>query len=50
MTNLDRIRAMTEDELIAWFCRGRWCVECPYYRNNNCCLREWLREEADDET
>lgn len=45
MTNLDRIHAMTEDELIEWYCRRRWCGQCPYNTGIECSLREWLRKE-----
>ena len=48
MTNMERVQRATEDELIAWYCRGRWCRNCPYNNGNECSLREWLRKEVDN--
>ena len=60
MTNADRIRSMTDEELavvIAWpyLASPPWCSEhttCPYINEDptpcdNCAL-DWLKQEADE--
>lgn len=60
ITNADRIRAMTDEELAAWFFSGDfpWCVyeedvvPCTYedIPVHPCerCLLNWLKQEADE--
>lgn len=45
-TNADRIRAMSIDKIIEWFCRGRHCGSCPYF-GVECGIREWLQSPAE---
>ena len=52
MTNSDRIRSMTDEELAKWIIRHVSCVHCPL--NSKCkyakdCKEhwlEWLKQEA----
>jgi hypothetical protein len=58
MTNADRIRSMTDDELTRFFAEncgcGDWCMHhrsgaCASKPENECCLdvwHKWLKEEA----
>lgn len=56
MTNADRIRAMSDEELAAFIGRnclcdriqseGNWCEEHAVCRN---CLTEWLQQPAKEE-
>lgn len=48
-TNADQIRAMDNDQLSEWFCRGRPCGTCPYCGNFECGIKDWLREEYKSE-
>ena len=62
ITNADRIRAMTDEELatvIAWpyLASPPWCSQhrtCPYISEDptpcDKCALEWLKQEASDET
>jgi len=47
MTNADRIRAMTDEELEDWY----WWMhkEMMYYTDSHTFVHNWLKEEADDE-
>ena len=56
MTNADRIRAMTDEELAKWFGNLIYpeCVACPADDNGWCgdetCVRkwlDWLKKEAE---
>lgn len=54
VTNADRIRAMTDEELKEWFCQQRECDDwhCPYCNNNvfgakRCGLRGWLKSPVE---
>lgn len=58
MTNGDRIRAMTDEELTEFLCDIRsngsyyGCENCPAYdfcENGHTGFFDWLRQEADDE-
>ena len=40
-SNADRIRSMSIDKIIEWFCRGRPCGSCPY-GGVECGIRDWL--------
>ena len=53
MTNADRIRAMTDDELTMWIMEMQ---SCPYERYQDCqhpnydcetCVKDWLKQEAE---
>ena len=59
MTNADRIRSMTDEELaeflsdITYFCRGRQdnyrCNECSLQKCGACneiCIGDWLKQEV----
>ena len=48
MTNADKIRAMSDNELAQWFCYRRACNTCPYGGAYNCTLIEWLHKETDE--
>ena len=60
MTNGDKIRQMTDEEIIEWWRRTYICGGCPIYdwhredprhQHLNCseALRQWLRQEVKDE-
>lgn len=44
-TNADRIRSMSIDKLIEWYCYHRDCGLCPY-GGIDCGIREWLEQEC----
>ena len=50
MTNADRIRAMTDEELAGWLATNDTCPSTEQERNcnNRCgeCWLEWLKQEA----
>lgn len=55
MTNADKIRAMTDEELANWLCVHMDCYNCEAEAGNGACedycravLLEWLRQEAKD--
>ena len=57
MTNADRIRAMSDEELAEFLCKETWvcdryavCKECPRWIGD-CCLPidEWLKQTAEVE-
>ena len=48
MSNGDRIRAASEDELIEWYCRHRDCGTCDYGHDVDCTIRAWLKQEVDN--
>lgn len=48
MTNADRIRAMTDEELKRWYCKYRDCAGCPYDNTWSCRLLDWLKQEVKD--
>ena len=53
ITNADRIRFMTDEELARFLCDISACDYCPVFKecvytdNNDRSLLEWLRSEAD---
>ena len=60
MTNAEKIRAMTDEELAKWFAgRITDCIDCPAYETcddvkvgwTSCIdlLLRWLEQEADDD-
>lgn len=55
MTNADKIRKMTDEELAVFFCdRMEYCIECTGYefcdvhKGNANGLLKWLKKEVDD--
>lgn len=48
MTNGDRIRAMTDDEIRSWFCSDRSCGHCRFRTVRGCTLIKWLKQEAEE--
>ena len=53
-TNADRIRAMSDEELMTWIMEMQ---ACPYERYQDCqhpnydcetCIKDWLKQEADE--
>lgn len=56
ITNADRIRAMTDEELAVWIaetsCCSDWCIlrdACDKKQEHECCINvwlDWLREEV----
>lgn len=60
LTNADRIRAMSDEELSEWLCKALDCDFCKAYLQNmsiySCCenqvkgVFEWLRKPAEEDT
>ena len=55
MTNGDRVRAMTDEELAKWLCKihgtcAEWCANAKDCDGDNCdsALLDWLKEEIPD--
>ena len=51
MTNADRIRAMSDEELAAVIACGVGCVRnAPHCRQDDCtpCINEWLKQPVKD--
>lgn len=54
MTNADKIRAMTDEELAKLLCDFIGCMDCPYLRepelcNENCIgWLDWLKQEVSE--
>ena len=58
MTNADRIRAMTDEELATWISSKTLCLDCPRYETDcseieaddcgNFAWLTWLKQEADE--
>ena len=48
MTNGDRIRHMTDEELIDWFCEVKSCILCKFW-DKGCHFWEWLKKEVKTE-
>lgn len=51
MTNADKIRAMTDEELAGWFsiycCRNKtYDAHCMEFKNCEACWLDWLKQEA----
>ena len=53
VTNADRIRASTDEELVKWIvCPKRGKIDlwaCSPSIQCDDCIREWLKQEAEDE-
>lgn len=61
LTNADRIRAMTDEELAEWIAKHMYCAECMFFNDDNgtcnykqrygkgCngAMLDWLRQEAE---
>ena len=49
MTNADRIRQMTDEELADWIAQYERCVEHKRKCDSQCylCWLDWLKQEAD---
>ena len=52
ITNADRIRSMTDEELAEWFsiycCRNKtYDAHCDEFGNCKACWLDWLREEVE---
>ena len=47
MSNADRIRNMTDEELQQFLCQISTCQTCPF-AEYGCKVEEWLQKEADD--
>ena len=60
ITNADRIRAMTDEELAEWLCKALDCDFCKAYLQNmsiySCCENQvkgifnWLQQPAEEDT
>ena len=60
ITNADRIRAMTDEELAEWLCTALDCDFCKVYLQNisiySCCENQvkgifnWLQQPAEEDT
>lgn len=54
ITNADRIRSMSDEELAEWFKEHLLCIHCPtneechFARDCEGHLLEWLRKDADE--
>lgn len=50
MTNADRIRAMTDEELAKWLCTEIGCCNCNYLFSDKCdngnAWLDWLKQEV----
>ena len=49
MTNADRIRAMSDEELKDWYCKNRDCGSCDFCRPFGCAFKDWLQQPAEEE-
>lgn len=47
MTNGDRIRSMSDEELQRWFCKGRECWNCPFRCWDRCTFNDWIKQTAE---
>ena len=48
MTNADKIRAMSDNELAHWWCYKRPCISCPHDETYRCTILDWLQKEEDE--
>ena len=49
MTNADRIRAMSDEELKDWYCKNRDCGDCDLCRPFGCRFKDWLQQPYREE-
>ena len=47
-TNADRIRAMSDEELAAWYCHDRDCRACEFGASDGCHLLDWLKAPVEE--
>lgn len=47
MCNGDKVRVMSNEELKAWYCKGRDCGTCIFSHTVGCTMLEWLNQEAE---
>ena len=47
MTNGDRIRAMSDEELADFLCNNTECGSCKFGHWTGCNVRDWLKQEAE---
>ena len=48
ITNADRIRAMSDEELKEFICSNSQCKFCKFERWGRCELLDWLKQPAED--
>ena len=48
MTNADKIRTMSDEELKEFICSNSQCKFCKFERWGRCELLEWLQQPAGD--
>ena len=46
-TNAQKIRAMSDEELQRWFCKGRECWNCPFRCWDRCTFNDWIKQTAE---
>ena len=49
MTNAERIKNMTEEELQQFLCQISTCETCAFCKEWGCKIDEWLQQEANDD-
>ena len=49
LTNGDRIRAMTDDEMADFLCNNTECGSCRFGSWTGCEVREWLKQHVEKE-
>lgn len=49
MTNADKIRNMTDEELRDFICGNTSCIHCGFNSYGGCDLERWLAAEHDKE-
>ena len=47
MTNADRIRAMSNEELKKFICHHSKCEHCQWAESVGCSLRDWLKQPVE---
>ena len=47
MTNAQKIRSMSDEELQRWFCKGRECWNCPFRCWDRCTFKDWISQPAE---
>lgn len=50
MTNADKIRHMTDEEIAEWLCTETGCLSCKYFFSDKCdngnAWLDWLKQEV----
>ena len=49
MTDADRIRSMTDEELKDWYCKNRDCGGCDFCRPFGCTFKGWHKQSAEED-